>query len=74
MTNLEKAKRIIKENHDEARCGIYNCRNLVGDSMATIYEDEELTIDICRTWSYFEVFGLTDKEFAELKKYYYTLD
>ena len=41
--------------------------------MDTIYEDEELTIDICYGYMYFEVFGLSDEEFEELEKYYYSL-
>ena len=31
-------------------------------------------IDICYKHSYFEVFGLTDEEFKELKDYYVKLD
>ena len=27
-------------------------------------------INICYSWSYFEVFGLTECEFAELEEYY----
>lgn len=70
MTNLEIAKKIITENIDSADCGIFNCRNLVGDHMSTIYNENHLMIDICYNWSYFEVFGLTECEFAELEEYY----
>lgn len=70
MNKLEKAKQIIEEYYDEARCGLYDCRNIVGDRMDTIYEDDELQIDICYYWSYFEVFGLSDDDFKELKKFY----
>jgi hypothetical protein len=41
--------------------------------MTTIYEDENLTIDICYNWAYFEVFGLNNTEFKELEKYYDSL-
>ena len=34
MSKLEKAKEIIKENWKEADCGIFDCRNLVGDPYA----------------------------------------
>lgn len=54
---LDIAKRIIKEYYDEARCGIFDSRNIVGDSMNRIYDDGELSIDICHDWSYFEVLG-----------------
>ena len=70
MSNLEKAKEIIKENIREGRCGIFDCRNVVGDRMSTLYDEDGLTIDICYEWAYFEVFGLSDAEFEELERYY----
>ena len=70
MDRLEKAKEIIKENFSLYDCGLFNTRNLVGDPMSTIYDEDGLTIDVCCRYSYFEVFGLTDKEFEELKKFY----
>lgn len=73
MSKLEKATEIIKKYYDEADCGIFNSRNLVGDPMSTIYDEDGLTIDICQYWSYFEVFGLSEKEFLELRKYYGSL-
>ena len=73
MDKLEIAKRIIKENIDDARCGIFNTRNLVGDTMETLYDSDDLTIDICYFWMYFEVFGLTEEEFEKLEKYYNSL-
>ena len=42
--------------------------------MTTIYKDNELTIDICYHYSYFEVFGLSKADFSELEKFYNTLD
>ena len=68
MTNLKKAKKIIKEHY--VPCGIFNSRNILGDPMSTIYIDNNLQIDICYQYEYFEVFGLTDAEFEELEKYY----
>ena len=73
MSKLEIAKKVIAENIDDAKCGIFDTRNIVGDFMENIYESEDLIIDICYGWAYFEVFGLTDSEFAELEKYYETL-
>lgn len=73
MDKLEIAKRIIKENIDDARCGIFDTRNLVGDTMETLYDSDNLTIDICYFWMYFEVFGLTEEEFEILKRYYNSL-
>lgn len=73
MSNLEKAKEIIKANYEDADCGIFNSRNTIGDTMNTIYQGEGLTIDICYGYAYFEVFGLSSAEYAELEDYYYSL-
>ena len=73
MSKLAIAKKIIKENWKEADCGIFDCRNTVGDPMHTLYWEDGLRVDICYYWSYFEVFGLTDTEFEALAKYYYKL-
>ena len=73
MDKLEIAKRIIKENIEDARCGIFNTRNIVGDTMETLYDSDDLTIDICYFWMYFEVFGLTLKQFEILERYYNSL-
>lgn len=42
--------------------------------MTTIYRGNELIINICYYYSYFEVFGLSKDEFNELEKFYNTLD
>lgn len=73
MSNLEKAKEIVKKYYEVADCGIFNSRNIVGDVMETIYIDEDLTIDICYNYSYLEVFGLSNANFEELEKYYNSL-
>ena len=74
MSKLDIAKDIIKEFYFLADCGIFNTRNILGDKMTTIYKDDELTVDICYDYSYFEVFGLSKAEFKELEKFYNTLD
>lgn len=73
MSNLEKAKAVVKAYYRFAYCGIFDTRNIVGDETLTIYEGNGLTIDICFNYSYFEVFGLSDVEFEELEKYYDSL-
>ena len=67
---LGTAKRNVDKYIKVADCGIFRTRNLVGDPMITVYEDEGLQIDLCFTYSYLEVFGLTESEFRELEKYY----
>lgn len=70
MNKLNMAKRIIKAHIKDARCGIFDERNWVGDPMTCVYNNEGLEIDICYEHEYFEVFGLTDKEFQKLKSFY----
>lgn len=67
---VEKVKEVIENNIEDALCGIFDCRNIVGDPMETIYDEGGVIIDICRNWEYFEVFGLTNKEFAEIESFY----
>ena len=71
---LEKAKEIIKKNFRYGDCGLFKSRNVFGDPMHNIYNADGLKIDICFCHSYFEVFGLNDEEFKELKEYYIKLD
>ena len=66
-------KTIIKRNWKDAEYGIFDCRNWTGDPMEMLYEDDELCIDICRHYGYFEVLGLSTDEFEELEKYYHEL-
>ena len=73
ITKLDKAKKVIKHYYDEARCGIFNTRNLISDPMETLYEGSDIVVDICRPYEYFEVFGLSDEEFSELEKFYNSL-
>lgn len=73
MSKLETAKKIIKEHMDMVRWGIFDSHNTLGDFMRTIFNEDGLTIDICDDWDYFEVFGLTDEEFLELKSFYESL-
>lgn len=73
MNKLEKAKEIIKKYYEDGDCGIYDSRNIVGDWMTTVYNDGGLAIDVCYTWNYFEVFGLSNEEFTKLCEYYVEL-
>lgn len=70
---LALAKRIIAENIEYARYGIFNTRNIAGDKMVNLFNSHGLVIDICYGWSYFEVFGLTNKEFDKLYDYYLSI-
>ena len=71
MTNaVEKVKEVIKNNIEDALYGIFDCRNIVGDPMETIYDEDGVRVEICRKQEYFEVFGLSNEEFAEIESFY----
>ena len=70
MARIDDVKKVIADNYEDARCGLFFTRNWVGDPMETIWEKDGVTIDECYHYSYFEVFGLTDEEEVELKKFY----
>ena len=70
MSKIEIAQKIILKYINDAPRGLFNTRNLVGDNMEPVYDDGDLKIDICYDWAYFEVFGLTEEEFAELEHWY----
>ncbi len=67
---VEKVKEVIENNIEDALWGIFDCRNVVGDPMETIYDEAGVRIELCRNWGYFEVFGLTDEEFSEVESFY----
>ena len=70
---FEKVKEIIKENFEDAHHGIFNTRNILGDSMTGMFRVEYFDIDICYPYSYYEIFGTTEKEWIELEEYYESL-
>ena len=70
---LDRAKKVIKEHIESAMCGIFNTRNCAGDYMETICDEDNLTIDICYEYEYFEVFGLSRSDFDVLEDFYETL-
>ena len=76
MTRQEEfdvIKNLIKENFKYGECGLFDTRNIVGDSMNSLFKGEHLALDICYDYSYFEVFELSHEEFMELSEYYYNL-
>lgn len=73
MTNLEKAKKVIEEYIEFAKDGIFDTRNIIGDPMVNVYTDEEIIINVCFEYGYFEVFGLTEEEYEDLGEYYLDL-
>lgn len=69
-STIEKVKEVIKNNIEDALFGIFDCRNIAGDKMETIYDNNGIRIEICYRYGYFEVFGLTCSEFEEIDAFY----
>lgn len=80
-TKLEIAKKVIHDNYfyqcdkdpcykQEMNAGIFDTPNWCGDVTSELYCCDNLIIRACYVWAYFEVLGLSDSDFAELKKYY----
>ena len=69
-TEFQEVKDTIREYIDDARYGLYFTRNVVGDPMQTIYIGKIFTVEICRHYGYFEVFGCTAREERMLTDYY----
>ena len=70
MDRLSKIKKFIQENYYDETCGwtiqLFDSRNIVGDYMETVYEEDGVTIDYCPYYDYLEIFGLTDEEYWSL--------
>lgn len=64
MNKIDKLKRFLQENYPNEQA--FNTRNIVGDSMETVYDEDEIIVDYCYYYSYIEIFGLTDEEFEDL--------
>ena len=45
----------------------FDNRNMAGDSMVTIYEEDGITVDYCPGYAYLEIFGLSNEEYHSLK-------
>lgn len=71
--NLEEIKQFIKDNINDADCGLFFTRNWCGDEMENVYYKDGVQIDICYGNFYYEVFGLSKEDQKELKNYYNSL-
>lgn len=62
---MEKLIEFLKDRFPNG-IQMFDTRNIVGDSMVTIYDEDGITVDYCHDYSYIEIFGLTDEEFEEV--------
>lgn len=69
VKQTERVKKLIKWVKENGYEGMqtFDCRNIVGDRMETVYEADEITVDYCEGWEYFEIFGLTGEEYESLR-------
>ena len=72
---IETLKKIIKVFYKpDFKGGLFNTKNVTNDKMITIYKSNDIQLDICIKYDYFEVFGLTENEFKELQNFYDNLE
>lgn len=64
---LIKLKKFLKEAFEDS-IQSFTTKNIVGDSMVTIYNKDEIQADYAPRYGYIEIFGLTDEEYQELEK------
>lgn len=65
MDRIEELRKFIIERDFEGT-QTFNSRNLVGDRMVTIYEDDGIKVDYCPYYVYLEIFGLSNEEYHSL--------
>ena len=70
IDDMSEVMGVLNDNFEDGDCGLFFCRNWAGDPMENIYDDGSVSVDICRYYSYFEVFGLTKEQQMKLEKYY----
>lgn len=73
VQELDYVKDLIKKYYKQADAGLFFTRNIVGDSMDILFEGQFITLEICKYWGYYEVFGCDNQEEKELKKLYGSL-
>ena len=47
---------------------MFDTRNICGDTMVNIYEEDGICVDYCFFWGYIEIFGLTEEEFEKVER------
>lgn len=65
MDKIEKLREFLI-NNDYKGMQTFDCRSAVDDPMATVYEEDGITVDECYYYGYLEIFGLTDEEYRGL--------
>lgn len=66
MDKIEKLREFLVNNGYKGK-QTFDSRNVAGDLMATIYEEDGITVDECHYYDYLEIFGLTEEEYLGLR-------
>lgn len=64
MNKIDKLKNFLQKNYPNIQA--FNTRNLAGDYLENVYDEDGIEVDYCEYWNYIEIFGLTNKEFEDL--------
>lgn len=64
MDRFKKLKKFLSENY--AGTQAFNTRNIVGDYMVNVYDEDGIEVDYAPGYDYVEIFGLSDEEFCSL--------
>lgn len=64
---LEKVESFLKE-YFNYEVQAFTTRNVVGDTMQTIYNEDGIQIDYCERYDYIEIFGLPLEDFYKLRE------
>lgn len=64
MNKINKLKIFLQKNYPNIQA--FNTKNLVGDPMETVYNEDGIRVDYCYFYNYIEIFGLTQKQFESL--------
>lgn len=66
MDKIEKLREFLI-NNDYKGMQTFDSRNIVGDPMETVYNEDGITVDECHYYGYLEIFGLTAEEYRGLR-------
>lgn len=72
MDKMTKLRMFLIENNYNGK-QTFDTRNIVGDNMYTVYNNDGITVDYCYCYDYLEIFGLTEEEYRSLKDILYVI-
>ena len=59
MDRIEKLRKFLIDT-GYSGTQTFDCRNVVGDPMSTVYDENGITVDHCYRYEYLDIFGLSD--------------